>query len=513
MHLRHILRTVLLAAATGAAMPTAAIAAAVNDGETIAWFPLDSDFLSIANVDGNPAAAVVKTKSDGSIEFLTYDTPRLVLDAVGNTRTSRFVRLDKARAYVPLSGFDVGSDVSSVTVELFIRGDVANVGAWNEVFWIAPNPYGDYFGMDNPAPNDSAAVPPTFYIQRRDDAGGKAIVKSNGKSDSSQVWFDGEWHHVAIVIDGTSAILYKDYGKVATLTFGTAWHGSADLFLVLGGQNGNSKLDFDEVRITKGGLAPEKFLCFNTKPEPQDGDTLLYIPFDGNMSSLTMNDALFPGATTGTPAFDASVWKENVVEWANSSAFPRDGKNLAALKAERTTVTRAINNPYMRSGEVTTATLEFFLKGSTENSAMTTWVNPVDFGTGWDGVSTTRYPLRIQVDGNRLPFLLTDTDSAKASGIRAPFSFTDGEWHHVAITIQPNEGMTETTFQYFFDYGEPQTQTLTGLWTCLKYNQNLVFGTATGIIWLDEFRVTRGVLPKAKFLRAANIGGTVIYMR
>ena len=100
---------------------------AVNDGETIAWFPLDDDFLSSVNTAGN-GTATQHIPEGGAISFVSYADSRPILDASGNVvRESKYVTMDKSRVYIPLSGFDLGSDVTGVTFEMFANFDVSTM--------------------------------------------------------------------------------------------------------------------------------------------------------------------------------------------------------------------------------------------------------------------------------------------------------------------------------------------------------------------------------------------------
>lgn len=282
---------------------------AVNDGEVIAWFPLDGDFLSSVNVEGNPASMPTYIPEGGATNFVAYGTTHAILDASGNVvRESKYVTMDKSRVYIPLSGFDLGSDVTSVTFEMFVRGDgrgansVAEVKQWDEVFWID-----EPSGLDKQNKYGNKTKSRIFWLQDADGDAGKAYMRvgtDNASAlDTNQTWFDGLWHHAAVTIEGTTAKIYKDYALVKTFTLPNTWCGLSSLYLTLGSCGGTSKLDFDEIRITKGVLPPTQFLCFNTKPNPQNGDALLYMPFDGDMTSTSGLYDEFGSATTGTPVY------------------------------------------------------------------------------------------------------------------------------------------------------------------------------------------------------------------
>jgi hypothetical protein len=393
---------------------------------------------------------------------------------------------------------------------------VNEVAAWDEIIWLdEPN------GTNEQSKYPKHLSHRVFYIQDGNDASGKAIFRAgsdtngDGVYDDSQVWLDGNWHHVAVTINGTAVTLYKDYAAVKSLTLGTSWSGSSSLHLVLGSRNGKSKLDFDEIRVTKGVLAPTQFLCFESKPVMEDGDTMLYMPFDGNMISI--DGGLFENygsVQTGTPAYDADVWKAGVVEYGNSEAVIRK-ENTRSLKADKAAVAKTIRNPHLLTTAFNSATLEFFMKGPDSAADVTAWNEILFFGKGYGAAANKdRFGLLIQVNSDKTFFLRADTSTLSATATTS-VPIYDGKWHHFAVTIQPKE--TTTTFSFYVDYGEPISQTIDGVWAGLKFggtnDKKLSFGASGSVVYLDEFRITKGVLPKSKFMRAKNIAGFIITFR
>ena len=492
-------------------------ASTVPDGETIAWFSLDADFLSIANAGGNPASIPTYIPEGGSIEFKSYIVPHPILDASGNiVRESKYVTMNKSRVYIPLSGFDLGSDVTSITVEAFIRGDGrgsgVDVAAWDEVVWL------DYVantGSQGSYPQHESHR--ALYFQDGDGNAGTAYFRvgsdSAGGSDYTQAWFDGMWHHVAVAINGTTVTLFKDYAAVKSFTLGTGWSGASRLHLALGSRSGKSSLDFDEIRITKGVLAPTQFLCFGAKPDRQSGDTLLYMPFDGDMASVAgglYED--YGSVQTGTPAYDIDVWKAGVVEFGNKDVIINK-KNIASLKVNGATVSTTIRNPHLTTNAFNSATIEFFAKGPDTSADVTAWNEILYFGKGYGAAAgKDRFGFLIQVSGDKKYFLRADTAAVSAS-TTTTFPIADGKWHHFAITVVPGE--TTTTFNFYIDYGEPVTCTIDGVWAGLQYgtDKKLSFGATGSVVMFDEFRISKGALPKAKFLKARNLGGFILSFR
>ena len=518
------LRIFATALCTAALAVSAHTAFAVNDGEVIAWFPLDEDFLSSVNTGGN-GTATQHIPEGGAISFVSYADSRPILDASGNVvRESKYVTMDKSRVYIPLNSFDIGEDVMNVTFEAFIRGDgrgadsVAEVKQWDEVFWMGRIGQWNQFQSQGTYANlDSSSL--LFCFQdMADDAGKAQLTVRRSVLDANQTWFDGNWHHMAVTVEengsgGSTVRIYKDYSLVNTLTVGTYWRGTTTQFYIaLGSRAGTSKLDFDEIRITKGVLQPTQFLCFNATTNPQNGDALLYMPFDGDMTSFGSLYEKFGAAATGTPAYDADVWKDYVVEYGNTDVLVRREKNASALKADRAVVTKTIRNPHMTTNAFDSATIEFFMKGPSDAADVAKWGEVLYLGKGWHaGTNKDKFGFLIQPDDDRKHCVRVDTEDGSTAAT-SPFAMTDGKWHHIAVTIEPGNN-ANTIIKTYFDYGDPVVNTKSGAWVGLKYGKAFSFGASGSVLWLDEFRVTKGVLPKAKFLRARGEALTVLYVR
>ena len=218
----------------------------------------------------------------------------------------------------------------------------------------------------------------------------------------------------------------------------------------------------------------------------------------------------FGPAQTGTPTYDADVWKASVVEYGNHDAVVRR-ENTAVLKSDKNVVTKTIRNPHLMTNAFNSATIEFFMKGSTNADDLPEWAECVQFDKTWMN-NGTRYAFLVQVGGNQKYYLRTDTDQVN-SAVTLPVSMTDGKWHHFAITVEPTDGGTKTLFKYYADYGDPVTVTKVGLWVGFRGNTTMTFGSSNTVFQLDEFRITKGVLPKAKFLKAQALGATVLTIR
>ena len=91
---------------------------------------------------------------------------------------------------------------------------------------------------------------------------------------------------------------------------------------------------------------------------------------------------------------------------------------------------------------------------------------------------------------------------------------SDGQWHHVALTVAENEHGT-STFTCYFDHkrvGEPVVASA-GSWKGLAPGMSLQFRSPeTMAYWYDELRISKGVLDPSRFL-CAGYGGMALIVR
>ena len=84
----------------------------------------------------------------------------------------------------------------------------------------------------------------------------------------------------------------------------------------------------------------------------------------------------------------------------------------------------------------------------------------------------------------------------------------DGKWHHIAATFQRVGNKTRETF--FCDYKEIcHSDGGNPLRTNLINSERRIGGGITG--WIDEIRISKGVLPTDAFLRRQTLGLVIIF--
>lgn len=518
-----------LACATSAALVPSARAA-----ETIAYFPLDADARSVAYADRN-ADAVLTLLEPGYAHEIAYETAvksACVMDGVGavvRPENAGCLKLAYARLAIDLSRFPLSNDVETVTVEMFVKGG-KELGSYFPFFALAPFA-DDELGKNGPLQSPQVNVVPSgdgkvFAYVRAESASGQEVF-ANGDA-----LLDGEWHHVAIVLrpnatGGTKALWYRDYRLVSSHDHPRRWRGGAGLDgrdplrLVLGSRRGTIFLD--EIRMTAGELGQEAWLRQYAAAAPVDGETLLYLPFDGDCRSL-VHEADNANATWsgGTAVFADDIGTRKALRDGNRT-FVRS-PNLSSLSCDKTRYYWTPTYWAFQSNVCTSATIEFFYKGSA-NPAEVADSNPV-FRIG-NGVTSGRFMLMsysaaAQGFDHRAYLIVRDRTGVNdgehaASVVCGPDGvMCDGKWHHVALTTETTEDGAKGLVRIYFDYTLVKEATLAEPWCAIDpglVGDSFNLGSLFGVCSLDELRITKGALPPEKFLRRFSTDGALLIIR
>lgn len=244
----------------------------VDEGETIAYLPLDSDLSSF--VGNNPyaddatlAANAAKFESgdagfaDGVKAFRVCNAPK------GRGHNSATLALDgrsghDCQVFYPLYAQNLGRfDYKKLTCEFFFKGTYA--GTWEQIVGLK---------------GDAGVSRWAFLLQHND----RHSVNFRTDTDKSQSAvtatvpdaniFDGKWHHIAVTIDGetvpgkTRFKCFFDYQQVGNAAdvegSATGAFFSETARLDFGNTTGCAGLkgQVDELRLSAGLLEPEEFL-------------------------------------------------------------------------------------------------------------------------------------------------------------------------------------------------------------------------------------------------------------
>ena len=350
------------------------------------------------------------------------------------------------------------------------------------------------------------------YVNVYDSSGTLMNTTGTGKFESSTSILDDRWHHVALTVNGKAAKLYVDglLAKSVTLTGNLHYKDDAPLYI------GASQMGYyvsggfiDEVRISDKALQPNQFLHMKSVNLEK---TLFHAGFEGDLGvETTMSIPEFTGVegrvdTEGSPSlpgFDAqNVPYERIGDrLGNEIRKP----NASSVFLKDSTITYP-HCPNLESPEMT---IEFFMKYQAASNYASivrlgkSYTNP-GFHPVWNiGLNSDASQIMMRIDTT------TTENQAREFGN----TFLDGEWHHVAVTIAQREG--GITLRMYDNYKQVGADRL--LTGSLNYEKGSCLGIGRSSVskagftgWIDELRISRGVLSVDEFMRRGRYGTTVI---
>lgn len=475
-----------------------------SDCDAYVYMPLDGDFDSLACRD------VVTHEVSGAIPtFVTSVLDRRICESgdwdaqprLGGNEGCQFA--NKQQSSVKITNpWLCNGDAQPLTIEFFMKGSdgADEVSAWSEQFRLVGSSGFDLLMQGN---GDK------MYYFRFDgqDSGDNAIAFTPGISEN-----DGHWHHFAFTLEpgdsgaGTKITAYADYCQFGQMTTRGPWVGYRTGVKTLSFGAQNDVFWCDEFRISKGVLPVSKFLRQSAVEKPEDGDAILYLPLDKDLLDVACPGDNLANKPDGAAFTIAEPWKKRVVEYGGRDTVVRS-ENLGCLLRSKRVCDVMLASEWLTNG-LDTATIEFFMKGSAVEGEMTTWGEELKIS----GQKGGRYALLVQADGDKKYYFRFDDVDSKSIAIVPGIRVDDGRWHHFAFTIAPN-ATGGTDIKGYVDYGSAISQTLPGRWLGIGSGDHMSFGTQKDVFWYDEVRISKGVLPKEKFLRQRADGGSVVIVR
>ena len=469
-------------------------------------------------VETTPSAKIRQTRAavpaGDSSKALYYVTDETIIDS---------------RYCTPPDGTDYFA-TTNFTIELFYKMD-GNVAAWRTLFkrlggnnvqvnlgTVSANKLGAQFiTADNPTPNST----PTIY--------------------DTETTSDGQWHHVALVVDQTgetkTARLYRDYKLRGSATLATnltsvvrnndpKWYviGSGDRY---NGYDYNFNGWVDSVRVTLRALEPQEFLWGEGMSIGRfpAGSTLAHVNFEDSINAVDAEGGTFLKGVNvaakdgGSPAvFTNDVPGVRIIDGVNGSVLSRNNTKSLSFAASKVSWSNASDIYYLSKAldgdDRTSWTVEFFMKA---NSGQAQWARIMS-ALG-DGNWGTWSPYIIEYKTGAKRFALNG--SGNKPSLNFGTDVCDGKWHHVAFSFEPNNDRSDPTnsvARVYVDYGEPAVAQTPNIF---KYPENMhfVLGGVNGdseigyVGLIDELRVSAGALTPLQFLRAVPEEATVISFR
>ncbi len=528
-----------IAVATSATIP----AVAAFDPDCVLYYDFETmaDEYQVENV-ANPGVMQLNGKTNG-LATVVEATPsakirqtRAAVPAGDSSKALYYVTdetIIDSRYCTPPDGTDYFA-TTNFTIELFYKMD-GNVAAWRTLFkrlggnnvqvnlgTVSANKLGAQFiTADNPTPNST----PTIY--------------------DTETTNDGQWHHVALVVDQTgetkTARLYRDYKLRDSATLAAnltsvvrnndpKWYviGSGDRY---NGYDYNFNGWVDSVRVTLRALEPQEFLWGEGMSIGRFpvGSTLAHVKFDGSVNAADadggtlLNGVNVAAKDGGSPAaFSDDVPGARIIDGEGGAILSRNNTKSLSL-ANSKVFWHDANDIYYLSktldgGDRTSWTVEFFMKAGSEQAAWARIMSALGDGD-WNAWS----PYIVEYKSTAKRFALNGKGSNPKPSINFGLDVCDGKWHHVAFSFEPNNDRpdpTNSVMKLYIDYDKFYAETQTQSVFSHTNNLHFVIGgignaaTDTGYFGLiDEMRISDGALTPSQFLRAEKAPGLSIFVR
>lgn len=349
---------------------------------------------------------------------------------------------------------------------------------------------------------------------------------------------DREWHHAAMVFDRENRrfVLYSDYQVHGWAVLTNDLVSSTYPIFIAGTDNGNAFRGFvDNVRITKRALRPDEFLTCRGRLDAT-AKTIAWVTFDET------DDAAFGNSTNSAFALDAVIRESGKATGGNVPARSDNVRGPVIMDGDRN-VLRETNahSAYLNASNLkyvanptlareSAFTVELFVKADGQqpeyapivrcSRAMSDVSLPV-----WAMSFGIRKNASTSESSGKLRVRCSFPGNEYAINQDTKFAIDDGKWHHVALAMEPatvrKDGVDTagTKVSVWVDYSdEPQ------VWT---YPETIDWGDGMATIyvgrgvgelpsfagWVDELRISRGVLEPRQFLRARKNSGMIVIVR
>ena len=357
-----------------------------------------------------------------------------------------------------------------------------------------------------------------------------AVVKTLVKNYAGLV--DDKWHHLALVrdFDAMTVKFYIDYSLVGSasdvtnlyvLPVSGALGGNKynNNFLIGGAYGAGSAYQtnngyLDEIRFTKRALTSQEFLMRDAKPD-FSGNTLAWFSFEEDYCPEPRADARIPAVfSSASRETEVPGGRHTIIADGYGNEL-RHGNAYSLKLTQGKEALRLSRDLALENQEE--VTVEFFAKG-TAASKYTTIVTFGGTRKGYEDAATdknnatlwaiqTAYTNRLY----RAHVVSTKTGSngTATTGNSDEAVTLDGRWHHIAATFGKNASANKTPVNIYYDYKLVGQGNVSGFLRTNLVDSVLIVGSGiTG--YIDEIRISKGVLPVDAFLRRQTQGLVII---
>ena len=463
----------------------------------------------------DPVGGLFATSADGAIQF-TAPIPDNTYD--GN---------DGGALYIAETSGELSTDKFTLEITIRIDAEFASDGTYQTIAAKAVSGSSTDYAWEVAWYNHSLV----FRAYNTSVANNDAVAWAWGNIA------DGEWHHIAIVVDSSAnatypVLPYLDY-TAKNLARYSSISGTGPMTIGARYNVSDAKythpargVAIGEFRWSNVALSASQFLKVHNVPS---GATLAFAEFDdGTENSAVEYGTLANGVaevskTGGTlPSFSDDVPGARILDGVDGVVLAKNNAKSLSFANSKVTWSTSDDTYYLRktlTGDPLTAfTVEFFFK---PNGTQSTWSRLVS-GLS-DNNFSSGYAYALTFWGSNKLSLRGDGNSYGYSNLDCTTDVCDGKWHHAAITVAPNTGdSTKSDVTFHLDYGTENggwTGTATSTKALVTHPSNLYFVLGTGGSGngynglIDELRISDGALEPTQFLRAENAPGLSIFIR
>jgi hypothetical protein len=349
------------------------------------------------------------------------------------------------------------------------------------------------------------------------------IPKGGGNAQS--IKYEGftynVWHHVALVVNRNqkTVVLYIDgkaAGKLKDFDLMPAAD-KAESMEISGGWGANREdqfhnLSIDELRITRRALEPHEFMLAG---HHLTDSTRAWISFEGNLKVEPYPTVIPEGTMAANAQFSSTVCGNGTITDGYGTIL--SSSNSQSIKFSGAEGKSTFGRNVLLEKEMESMTIEFFMKAPKDSATEWALIARTYSGLEMKDVSTNmNWSIGYRTNNGDIYIGAATTEKLDASQTRyfevPENDFDDGRWHHVAVTFEP-DGDGNTRVSLYKDYapcGTPKTFDGT-----LKHVNGVPgCGMAMGHKfngWIDEFRISKGVLSVDEMMHAVKRGTVVIF--
>ena len=342
---------------------------------------------------------------------------------------------------------------------------------------------------------------------------------------------DGEWHHVALVVDRVNrfASFYVDHKLVKChkdfeLASVVAASANYKPLQISGGWGGGARSDqfynmsIDELRITRRPLAPQEFLKAGAHGQEAIGSTRMHAGFEGTFDALPRPEEtlLNPQTSGSVPSFSRRVPGNAILDGAgnilkidntNSVSFADNGKAGRIHYARNVLLERDMQEQ----------TVEFFMRAP--KGSFRPWSHLLHLGLGDAAAGLNVWSIGYCSSADNGISVRIDTDLGGMAAGEPGFNQVvyakgtnpaDGSWHHIAVTFALYDEVN-TLVRIYKDYELVGEQVINGRLKMGNVPTSLNIGMAENANYfyeglIDEVRISKGVLQLEQMMHADWVG-------